>query len=292
MNSLPSVVLLMVPALLAALATGLLAHLALAWTSGVVVAVGRRLGRRSLAFSRQHGAALQVGQRRVSLSWLALLPLAGGCGLALLWLHPFLSLWAVLLGLAGTWIVHVTRASGKAQLRAEQEVFLNALRGRYAVNQSLTAALAGAAGDLENPDSPLVQAALEAVRRLRASLTLEEALTPLAGLSLILQRLTTVLSRAELTAASETATILGELEAQAIRTRRLADRAQVTLVTVRLTLRALVVANAVGATLSTIIPLWRAHYCGHPATYIAGTGLAMAGFAYFSFKIKALEDLL
>ena len=292
MNSLPGVVLLVVPALLAALATGLLAHLALAWTSGVAVALGRRLGRRSLVFSRQHGADIQVGQQQISLSWLALLPLAGGCGLALLWMRPVLSLWAVLLGVTGTWIMHVTRASGKAQLRAEQEVFLNSLRGRYAVSQSLTAALAGAAGDLENPDSPLVQAAREAVRRLRASLTLEEALIPLAGLSLIMQRLVTVLSRAELTAAQETATILGELETQATRTRRLADRARVTLVTVRLTLRVLVVANAVGATVSTMIPIWRAYYCGHPATYLAGTGVAMSGFAYFSFKIKALEDLL
>jgi len=289
---LPSVVVLVVPALLVALAMGLLSHLALVWTSGVAVALGKRLGRRSLVFSRQHGAALQVGRQRISLSWLALLPLALAICLALLWMRPVLSLWAVLLGLAGTWIMHVTRASGKAQLRAEQEVFLNSLRGRYAVSQSLTAALAGAAEDLENPDSPLVQAAREAVRRLRASLTLEEALTPLAGISLILQRLVTVLSRSELTAAQETATILGELEAQAIRTRRLADRARVTLVTVRLTLRVLVVANAVGATVSAMLPVWRVYYCGHPATYIVGTGLAMSGFAYFSFKIKALEDLL
>ena len=292
MNSLPSVVVLFVPAFLVALAMGLLAHLALVWTSGVAVAIGKRLGRRSLVFSRQHGADVQIGQQQISLSWMALLPLVGGCGLALLWLHPLLSLWAVFLGLTGTWIMYSTRASGKTQLRAEQEVFLNALRGRYAVSQSLTAALAGAAGDLENPDSPLVQAALEAVRRLRASQSPEQALTPLIDLSPIMRRLVTVLSRAELTAAQETKTILEELETQAIRTRRLADRARVTLVTVRLTLRVLVVANVVGATLSTMIPIWRSYYCSHPATYIAGTGLAMAGFAYFSFKIKALEDLL
>ncbi len=275
------------------MAVGLLADLALGWGAAVLAALGRRIGRRRVALSRRAGAEMTMGRRQVRLAWAELLPLVGGLALAALWLHPLLSAWSVLLGLAGAWVQRRTASQHTAAHRATQELFLNALRSRYAVAHSLTQALSGAAEDLHAPAAPLVVAATATVRHLRAGVPLAQALAPVAALdTTVMRRLATILARSDLAAEAETQALLEELEDQARLARRLADRAQVTLAATRTTLRVLVVAAVVLAALCAALPLWRAYYLARPGAYSAATGLTLCGYAYFAFKIKQLEASL
>jgi hypothetical protein len=286
------------PSALAALGTGLLAFSAQALGHEVVSGLRRRLNRRIVLTTVGGTASVAWGQRRLVLKPADALPAMGGLALAVLWRAPLLSIWSLMVGLAATTIVRASRPQVTAERRSEQELFLSALRSRYAVEQSLTAALDGAAADLADADGPpsearpLVRAVHEAVRRLRIGETLEQALQPLASQGQTLRRLVTVLAKAPWSAAAETQVLLGELEESARGHRRLADRARVTLSVVRLTLWILLGANVAAGTVAALIPAWRDHYVAHPATYLVGTGLALAGFAYFAFKIKALEERL
>lgn len=280
------------PAVLTGLAVALLSDLGLLWGAGVLAALGRRVGRRQVLFSRRAGAEVTVGRRQFTFSWAELLPLLGGVSLAFAWLSPALSAWCVALGLTALWVQRRTRVPGRKQLRATQEVFINALRSRYAVTHSLTAALDGAAGDLEAPDSNVVQAAHETARRLRAGVPVQEATTPLEPLGPVMLRLATILSRSDLAAERETEALLGELETQARAARRLADRASVMLSATQMTLRVLVVLAVFLSALCAVLSMWRAHYLAHPAAYMAATGMTLGGYAYFAFKIKRLEESL
>ena len=283
---------MLIPAALSSLAVGLLGDLGLLWVAEMLSALGRRLGPRKVALSKRGGAVVAVGKREFDFSWTELLPLAGGLLLALLWLDPALSAWSVALGLTGLWVQRRTRAPGRKHLRATQEVFLNALRSRYAVTHSLTAALEGAAGDLDSPEDAVVQAAAETARRLRAGVPIKEAMGALSSLGPVMLRLATILSRSDLAAERETTALLEELETQARAARRLAERASVILLTTRLTLRVLVAVTVFLAALSAVLPMWRDYYLLRPAAYAAATGLALGGYAYFAFKIKRLEESL
>jgi hypothetical protein len=235
---------------------------------------------------------VQWGDKQVTLHPTDVLPLVGGVLLALLWRAPLLSAWSVLVGVVAAVVLRASRPGVTAHRRAEQELFLTALRSRYGVAQSLAAALEGAAGDLDAPDSQLALAVCESVRRLRVGEPVDGALAPLTAQGQTLRRLTTVLTKAPWSAAAETQALLAELEAGARAQRRLADRARVTLAVVRMTLWILVAANVTAALLGAAIPAWHRHYVAHPGTYVAGTGMALGGFAYFAFKIKALEERL
>jgi hypothetical protein len=283
---------MLIPAALSSLAVGLLSDLGLVWVAEVFAALARRLGPRKVALSKRGGAAVTVGKREFAFSWTELLPLAGGLVLAGVWFDPALSAWSVALGLTGLWVQRRTRTPGRKNLRATQEVFLNALRSRYAVTHSLTAALEGAASDLDNPEDAVVQAATETAQRLRAGVPVKEAMGPLATLGPVMLRLATILSRSDLAAERETTALLEELETQARAARRLAERASVILSTTRLTLRVLVAVTVFLAALSAVLPMWRDYYLLRPAAYAAATGLALGGYAYFAFKIKRLEESL
>jgi hypothetical protein len=289
---LTATLLLALPPFLAAAAVGLLGHLALEGGARIAGSLSRRVGRRSVYISRAKGADVRVGERRLKLAWAELLPLAGGVTLALLWRHPFLSTWALAMSAVMVTVAYRTRSPRGAEVRAEAELFLTAFRSRYGVARSLAVALEGAAGDLEDEGSPLVRAAQESVRRLRASVPIEEALKPLGKQGGVLQRLATILARSGMASTAETRALLEDLEEQARRRRRQADRSQVTLSVVRITLRVLIAANVAGATASALIPSWRAHYAQAPLSYVFGTGMALAGWAYFAFKIKELEELV
>jgi hypothetical protein len=117
-------------------------------------------------------------------------------------------------------------------------------------------------------------------------------LTVLAAYSPFLRRLTTILERSNLAAQEETQVLLESLEEQARQSRRLAERARVALTVVRLTLRVLVAANATIVVAAAGLPTWRQHYLARPVTYVLGSGLALAGYVYFRFKIKYLEERL
>ena len=292
MNTWLTLALVAVPSLLVACGAGFLAYAGLTLTGEVVGGLKRRLLRRVVLTTVGQETTIAWGTRRLALRPVDILPALGGLGLALLWHSPLLSVWSAMLGLAASVVLRAARPQVTPGLRAEQELFLSALRSRYAVEQSLAATLDGAAADLGQADGPLACAVRETVRRLRIGQTLDQALVPLTTQGQTLRRLVTVLSKAPWTAAAETQTLLGELEEDARRKRRLADRARITLSVVRLTLTILVGANVTAAVLAALLPAWRTHYVAHPATYMAGTGLALGGFAYFAFKIKALEERL
>jgi hypothetical protein len=281
-----------VPSLFFACGIGLFAYAGLALGSDVVAGLKRRLLRRVVFTTAENEATLEWGKRRLSMRPVDVLPALGGFALAAIWHTPLLSLWSGLLGVVASVVLRAARPQVTPGLRAEQELFLSALRSRYAVEQSLAAALDGAAADLGEMGGPLARAAHEAVRRLRIGQPLEQALVPLTMQGQTLRRLVTVLSKSPWSAATETQTLLVELEEDARRKRRLADRARITLSVVRLTLTFLVGANVTAAVLAALLPAWRSHYVTHPATYLAGTGLALGGFTYFAFKIKALEERL
>ncbi len=292
--ALPTWYVIVPPALFLAVCAGLLGESIL--HGGVLVgqAWRRRWGRQRLVLIRQRGAEVSLGRRRVLLlSWQELLPLGGGLFLAAAWHTPGLALWGVILGLSGAWIQRCTARQHTVTQRALHELFLNALRSRYAVAHSLTQALAGALEDLNEPTAPLVLAGQQVLRQLHAGTPLAQALMPFTTLdATVLQRLATVLARADMAAETETAALLGELEEQARHARRLADRAQVTLAATRTTLRVLVVAAVTLAFLCAVLPLWRSYYLARPGAYIAATLFALSGYGYFAFKIKALEDSL
>lgn len=292
MNPWLALALVTVPSLLVACGMGLLAYAGLTLGTEVVASLKRRLLRRVVLTTTGNETTIEWGKRRVALRPIDVLPALGGVVLAAIWHTSLLSLWSALLGLAASIVLRAARPQVTPGLRAEQELFLSALLSRYAVEQSLAAALDGAAADLGEADGPLACAVRETVRRLRIGQTLQQALVPLTTQGQTLRRLVTVLSKTPWSAAAETQTLLGELEEDARRKRRLADRARVTLSVVRLTLTILVGANVTAAVLAALLPAWRAHYVAHPATYLAGTGLALGGFAYFAFRIKALEERL
>jgi hypothetical protein len=283
---------LLTPPLLTALGVGWLTYAGLEALGDLLAGLRRRfLGRVALSTTPE-GALLQVGMRRLRITLWDALPLAGGLLLALVWRAPLLSAWVTLLGAGATAIVYGARPRVTPHLRAEQELFIGALRSRYAVEQSLTAALQGATSDLEDPLSPLAQAAGEVVRRLRLGEPGSAALAPLAAQGRSLRRLTTVLGKVPWSAAHETQALLAEIESEARRRRRLADRAQVTLTVLRLTLRVLIVTNTVAAVVAALLPAWRTHYLARPGTYLVGTALAVVGWGYFTFRIRTLEESL
>jgi len=288
-----STLLLALPALCAAGGVGLLSHAGLSLVGSIVTGLHHRWGRRvRIGFAADEGATVTLDQRRVTLSWPLLLPVAGGLVLAVLWHHPVLSTWTALLGGMGTALGYSSQPRKTAEDRTLQELFLSALRSRYGITQSLRRTLQGVAEDLDAPDTSLGQALAEALRLLNAGEPVREAVKPLATQGEIMRRLTTILEHTHRTAREETEQLLEELEEQARQARRLAERAQVTLVVTRATLRVLTVANVTAMVTTAFLPLWRQHYRQQPAAYLVATGLACAGVCYFRFKIKNLEENL
>jgi hypothetical protein len=285
--------LLALPALCAAGGVGLLSHAGLGLAGDIVTGLRHRWGRRvRIGFVADEGATVTLDQRRVTLSWPLLLPVAGGLVLVGLWHHPVLSTWTALLGGIGTALGYYSQPRKTAEDRTLQELFLSALRSRYGITQSLRCTLQGVAEDLDAPDTSLGQALAKALRLLNAGEPVREAVKPLATQGEIMRRLTTILEHTHRTAREETEQLLEELEEQARQARRLAERAQVTLVVTRATLRVLTVANVTAMAAVALLPLWRQHYRQQPAAYLVSTGLAFAGVCYFRFKIKDLEENL
>ncbi len=284
---------MLLPPFLAACGAGLLAHSGL--HAAVALGQGWRRGRgRRLAWhSDATGATVTLEGRRICLTWPALFPLGGGLVLALLWRDGILSAWSLLLGLAATVTLYLSEPEATAERRATEEVFLAAFRSRYTVNRSLGAALQGALADLGASAPPaLQQAVTQAIQRLYTGEATGPALAGLAAYSRLFTRLVTLLQRSHQAAQDETDVLLDTLEEQARHSRRLAERARVALTVVRLTLHVLVAANSTALLVIPLLPAWRQHYLADPATYLAGSTLALAGFGYFRFKIKRLEESL
>lgn len=91
-----STILIVSPAVLAAVGVGLSTHAGLDWLLDVGTRLRRRWGKRILiTINADEGATLSVGQERLTFSWLLLLPAMGGVALAGIWRHSLLSTWAV-----------------------------------------------------------------------------------------------------------------------------------------------------------------------------------------------------
>jgi hypothetical protein len=285
--------LLLAPGLLTAGGVGLLALTGLQTGAEIAQGLGRGRGRRFAWLHDQEGATVTLEGRRFTCTWKALAPVGGGLLLALLWRHPALSLWSLLLGIAAAVTLQLSEPHATADRRATAEVFLGAFRSRYTVSRSLGAALRGAVTDLGLAETdPLAQAVAQTVQRLYAGEEQGAALEGLGQYSPLCQRLVTILKRSDLAAQEETLALLETLEAQARQSRRLAERAQVALTVVRLTLHVLVAANSAALLLMPLLATWRRHYVADPLTYIAGSALALGGCGYFRFKIRRLEESL
>ncbi len=285
--------LLLTPGILTAGGVGLLALTGLQTSAALLQGLGRGRGRRFAWLHDPEGATVTLEGHRITFTWKALAPVGGGLFLALLWRQPVLSIWSLLLGSAAAVTLHLSEAHASADRRAIEEVFLGSFRSRYTVSRSLGAALRGAVSDLGLPEGdPLAQAVAQTVQRLYAGEEQGTALEQLGQYSQLCKRLVAILNRSDLAAQEETLTLLETLEEQARQSRRLAERARVAMTVVRLTLHVLVAANSAALLAIPLLPAWRRHYVTDPVTYIAGSALALAGFGYFRFKIKHLEESL
>lgn len=282
------------PALLATVGVWLLTFSGLQGAVAVVQSLRRRWGGQRFDWLYDdEGATVTVGTHCWTFSWAMRLPLFGGLGLAVLWHQPALSVWSILLGFAASVLIYLSEAPATAEERSLEEVFLAAFRSRYSVSHSLGVALRGSAEDISVAEThPLAQAVQQTVQRLYAGEELAKALEPLAAHSSLLRRLARILERSNLAAQDETQVLLAALEDLARQNRRLAERAHVTLTVVRLTLRILTAANATIIIAASLLPTWRRHYVAQPVTYVLGSSIALAGYVYFRFKIKHLQEQL
>lgn len=282
------------PALLATVGLWLLSFSSLQ----IAVSIGQGLrrrwsGRRFAWLYDDEGATVTLGERRWTFAWPLLLPLGGGLVLAVLWRHPLLSTWCVFLGLAATVLLYLSEARATAEERSVEELFLAAFRSRYVVSHSLGNALLGAAEDVAvTLESHLTPVVTQTVQRLYAGEPLTEALAPLATHSSLFRQLTTILEHSNLAAQDETQRLLAALEEQARQSRRLAERSHVAMTVVRLTLRVLVAANTTIVVVAALLPTWRQYYLAWPISYVLGSGMALAGYSFFRFRIKHLEEQL
>jgi hypothetical protein len=269
-------------------------HAGLGTLADIFAGLRRRWGNQGLSIhlDSDTGAALSWGQQDLRLSWTLLGPTVGGLMLAVLWRDPILSLWSLILGGIGTLGAYRSQPKRTAEDRAQQELFLSALRSRYGITQSLRRTLEGVLEDLDLSESTLHQTLTEVIRLLNAGEPVKKAVQPFATQGDTLRRLATILRHAHEATPEELRQLLNELVEQAVKARRLAERAQVTLTVTRTTLQALILANVTAMTLVTSLPLWRSYYLSRPSTYVAATGLGLAGVLYFRFKIKELEESL
>lgn len=288
-----STILIVSPAVLAAIGVGLSTHASVDWLLDVGTSLRRRWSKQVLiTVAADEGATLSIGRESLTFSWLLLLPAMGGIALAGSWRHPLLSTWAVVLGIAGTVLGYRSQARRTTEDRALQELFLSALCSRYGVTQSLRRTLEGVLTDLSAEDTPLGQALAETIRLLNAGEPVEQAVQPLRDQSEIMRRLATILTHAHQSTPEETRDLLQEIAEQARKKRRLAERAKIALTVTRTTLKVLIVAVTTAVFLAAILPAWRRHYQAQPMSYIVASGIALVGVLYFRFRIKDLEDSL
>ena len=286
---------LAVPALLMACGIGLLAFNGLQLAAELGLGLRRRWRVGSFDWLRAADGPLPArNKRRFKLAWQLLLPGAGGLVLALVWHDLVLSTWSVVFGLAASALLFWTEPHVSAADRALEEVFLASFRSRYAVAPALSAALRGAGEDIKgiSQSAALSQALDVSVQRLSAGEPLSTALEALAETSPLLKRLTRILELSDVANAAATQALLTALEEQAQRNRRLAERAQVAMTVVQMTLRALVAANAVVISAVAFVASWREYYLAHPLLYMVGSGMALAGYSYFRARIKQLAEQL
>lgn len=262
-----------------------------------LVDVARILRRRSFAarlqqILRESRETQQIVRTRRPSPMPILAGLGAGLVLAVLWHHPVLSLWWIILGGAFGWAMVSTRTLPRQMLQVE-EIFVSGLRNVYPVVQSVAGALEIASSHLPEAGEELRAMVAEVLRRLNSSVPLRESLSvfresgwPMLG------RLSIILEQAEHADEQSVLNALDTLVDRIRSARLLLDRASTVLVLNKLTLRALQIANLAGILMVSLVPTWHKFYADRPAGLIAATAMALAGTWYFSSEIRRIEAML
>lgn len=286
-------VLILIPPLFFGIACGLLVHSGLSW----LVDAGRALRRRFSLAERLRQvlpdrARLSATQKRLFLPGPLLVGLGAGLILAVLWRHPVLSPWWVVLGGAAGWMTVSARPIPRQALQAV-EVLVTGLRSVYPVAQSVSGALSTAAAHLPGTAGNLKAMIEEVLRRVHSGMGLKKSLEVLRASGWpMMGRLSAILEQMEYADEESALKALETLEEQIRASRVLLDRADTVLTLNRLTLRVLQVANLAGVLLVTVVPTWHRFYADRPLGLIAATAMALAGSWYFSSEIRRMEAML
>ena len=221
--------------------------------------------------------------------------LAGGVAMALLWRHPLLAPWFLLLGAATGWMFHATRQRvGREDLRTLEDLIAT-FRSTFVVGQSVFAALEDAADEVsgDGEENALLATIHRATRVYRAEL---DHARPLAVLRRSrwphLTRLGVILAHVAYADEQATRRALEDLETQVRRARQLRDRTQAVMTMTRLSLRVLQAANLTALAAVAVFPLWRAYYAARPLSLMALSGMILAGSWFFGARMKRLGELV
>jgi hypothetical protein len=293
----PPLLLMWAPPLLLAASVFLLARLGLEGGVELVAVLSRRFrGRAASVLTRVLRQGREIKQpaaanRTVALPRTLWWGLGAGLAVALLWRHPLLSPWFLLLGGAVGWMLAASRQRAARENLLELETFIGALRSVFSVGQSVFVSLETAAEDLEAGD--LRSAVEEAVRRYRADADASKAVSALREVGWpLLDRLVIVLGQVGWSDEETVREALANLEERVRQQRQLQDRAQTVLTLSQLTLRVLQAANLAALGVVTLLPMWRDFYAARPLALVAATGMTLAGSWYFVGEIRRMGELL
>lgn len=220
--------------------------------------------------------------------------LAVGLVLAVIWHHPILSVWWIVLGGAFGWMMVPVRAVPRRALQAV-EIFVSGLRNIYPVAQSVSGALEAAAACLPEDDvgKDLRAMVAEALRHVYSGADIRDGLAALRESGWPgMDRLSAVLEQVGHADGASVQRALETLEEQVRAARMLLDRAGTVLVLNRLTLRVLQVANLAGILTVSVVPTWHRFYAERPFGLVVATAMALAGSWYFSSEVRRMEAML
>jgi hypothetical protein len=300
----PPLLLVWAPPLLLATSAFLLARLGLEGLAELAAILNRRFRGRarsvlSRILSQGQEAKITTANHAIVLPRTLWWGLGAGLAVALLWRHPLLSPWFLLLGGAVGWMLAASRQRAARENLLELETFIGALRSVFGVGQSVFVSLETAAEDLEaspragRGEGELRSAVEESVRRYRVDADAGKALSALREVGWpLLDRLVIVLGQVGWSDEETVRQALANLEERVRQQRQLQDRAQTVLTLSQLTLRVLQAANLAALGVVTLLPMWCDFYAARPLALVAATGMTLAGSWYFVGEIRRMGELL
>ena len=286
--------LIWIPPIVAGVACGLLAYAGMSGLADLAI-LHRRLtftDQLQQIFQERKKTFASVQSRRFPLQFP--IGLAVGLVLAILWHHPVLSPWWIILGGAFGWMMMSTRLFPRQGLNM-MEIFVSGLRSSYPVHQSVMLAMEVTVTHLPDtgPGGELKSMVSESLRRYRSSADLHDSLSVLRDSGWpMMRQLCGILEQVSRADENSILVALETLEDQIHAARMLLDRASTILVLNRLTLRSLQFANAAAIVIVSLVPGWHRFYADHPAGLIAATAMVLAGSWYFLSEIQQLEMML
>jgi hypothetical protein len=223
------------------------------------------------------------------LPWPVLTAVAIGALGAVLAHDVGLSLYLFGMGLAAAWFMS-RWGLRPPDLSKQTEQLISAFRGQFAIQPTRFAALAECVPVL--PEGPVRAAVETAIARNRVAQ--DDPLAPLRELpEPVVNRFVSVLDQVEYAGKDATLRLLRDLEERVRAQRRLREQAGATLRTLRNTVRFLAGVNVALAVGLWLVPLLRAYFVVDLVgrlVYIAVTGGAALGVAYFVLETQSLEE--